>query len=53
MPGCSWCARTILPGEGAVKFSCPSCGEAALWRCEKCRMFPRPYRCVKCGQSGP
>ncbi|MGA2783623.1 MAG: zinc finger domain-containing protein [Candidatus Bathyarchaeia archaeon] len=53
MPTCSWCARTILPGEGAVKFPCPSCGEVTIWRCEKCRMFGRPYRCVKCGYSAP
>ncbi|HYB84937.1 MAG TPA: zinc finger domain-containing protein [archaeon] len=53
MPTCTWCSRTILPGEGAVKFPCPNCGEVIIWRDEKCRMFGRPYRCVKCGFTGP
>src|SRR5712692_9680162 len=53
MPSCNWCGRMILPREGAVKFPCPQCGETTIWRCEKCRGFGRPYKCQKCGFSGP
>ena len=53
MPSCNWCGRMILPREGAVKFPCPQCGETIIWRCEKCRGFGRPYKCQKCGFSGP
>jgi len=53
MPTCNWCGRMILPGEGATKFSCPNCGEVVVWRCEKCRLFGRAYKCPKCGFTGP
>ncbi len=53
MPSCNWCGRMILPREGAVKFPCPQCSEVTIWRCEKCRGFGRPYKCQKCGFSGP
>jgi|APFre7841882590_1041340.scaffolds.fasta_scaffold11755_3 predicted RNA-binding Zn-ribbon protein involved in translation (DUF1610 family) len=53
MPTCNWCGRMILPAEAAVKFPCPSCGEVVVWRCEKCRLFGRPYKCPKCGFTGP
>jgi len=53
MPTCNWCGRMILPGEGAAKFPCPSCGEVVVWRCEKCRLFGRAYKCPKCGFTGP
>src|SRR5438552_2459128 len=53
MPSCNWCGRMILPREGAVHFPCPQCGEVIIWRCEKCRGFGRPYKCPKCGFTGP
>ncbi|MFQ6075265.1 MAG: zinc finger domain-containing protein [Candidatus Bathyarchaeia archaeon] len=53
MPTCNWCGHIIMPGEKAVKLQCPSCGEITLWRCEKCRAFGRPYKCPKCGFTGP
>jgi len=53
MPVCNWCGRVILPDESAVKFPCPSCGEIVVWRCDKCRTFGRPYKCPKCGFTGP
>ena len=53
MPACIWCGHTIIPTEEAVKFSCPSCGEFVIWRCEKCRLFGRSYKCPKCGFLGP
>ncbi|MCJ7770091.1 zinc finger domain-containing protein [Candidatus Bathyarchaeota archaeon] len=53
MPTCIWCGHVIAPGEKAVKFPCPSCGEFELWRCEKCRDFGRSYKCPKCGFQGP
>ncbi|MCW3976148.1 MAG: zinc finger domain-containing protein [Candidatus Bathyarchaeota archaeon] len=53
MPLCNWCGRIITPGDKAVKFNCPNCGEVVIWRCEKCRLFGRPYKCPKCGVGGP
>ncbi|MCW3987656.1 MAG: zinc finger domain-containing protein [Candidatus Bathyarchaeota archaeon] len=53
MPVCIWCGHSIMPREKAVKFSCPSCREFTMWRCEKCRNFGRPYKCAKCGFTGP
>jgi predicted RNA-binding Zn-ribbon protein involved in translation (DUF1610 family) len=53
MPVCIWCRHIIVPGENAVKFPCPDCGEVVIWRCEKCRLFGRPYKCPKCGFTGP
>ncbi|NIU38717.1 DUF1610 domain-containing protein [Candidatus Bathyarchaeota archaeon] len=53
MPTCTSCNRTIPPEEEATKFSCPNCGEIVIWRCSKCRKFGRPYRCPKCGFTGP
>ncbi|MEM2840848.1 MAG: zinc finger domain-containing protein [Candidatus Bathyarchaeia archaeon] len=53
MPSCNQCGRTIIPGEAAVKFNCPNCGDVLIWRCEKCRLFAREYKCPKCGNVGP
>ncbi|MFQ5998651.1 MAG: zinc finger domain-containing protein [Candidatus Bathyarchaeia archaeon] len=43
----------IIPTENFVKFSCPNCSETVLTRCQRCRTFGRPYRCPKCGFTGP
>ncbi|MDQ3910056.1 MAG: hypothetical protein M3115_07340 [Thermoproteota archaeon] len=24
-----------------------------MWRCESCREFARPYKCIGCGFEGP
>ncbi|MCW4032411.1 MAG: zinc finger domain-containing protein [Candidatus Bathyarchaeota archaeon] len=53
MPLCNWCGKIIAPGERAIKFPCPGCGEVVIWRCEKCRLFGRSYKCPKCGIKGP
>ncbi len=53
MPLCNWCGKIITPGDKAVKFNCPSCGDVVIWRCEKCRLFGRSFKCPKCGTSGP
>ncbi|MBX5326279.1 MAG: zinc finger domain-containing protein [Candidatus Bathyarchaeia archaeon] len=53
MPTCTSCNRVISPGQEATKFSCPSCGEIVIWRCNRCRKFGRPYQCPKCGFTGP
>ena len=53
MPVCTSCNRIISPGQEATKFSCPNCGEIMLWRCHRCRKFGRPYKCPKCGFTGP
>ncbi|MCD6242588.1 DUF1610 domain-containing protein [Candidatus Bathyarchaeota archaeon] len=53
MPKCNSCHRVIQPGTQAVKLPCPNCGEIIIWRCQKCRKFGRPYKCPKCGFTGP
>ncbi|MGI0080062.1 MAG: zinc finger domain-containing protein [Nitrososphaerales archaeon] len=53
LPVCTSCNRPIMPGEHAVKFYCPNCGEVLIWRNEKCRRFSRPYKCVNCSYEGP
>ncbi|HDN62827.1 MAG TPA: DUF1610 domain-containing protein [Candidatus Bathyarchaeota archaeon] len=41
------------PGSEATKFLCPNCGDITIRRCKRCRVFARPYRCPKCGFTGP
>ena len=53
LPLCSSCNRPVKPAERATKFHCPNCHETLVWRCEKCRKFSRPYKCVNCGFEGP
>ncbi|MDP2899854.1 MAG: zinc finger domain-containing protein [Candidatus Bathyarchaeota archaeon] len=53
MSTCISCGRKVSPGEKAVKMSCPNCGAVTIWRCEKCRLFGRNYRCPACGFQGP
>ncbi|MCD6530147.1 DUF1610 domain-containing protein [Candidatus Bathyarchaeota archaeon] len=53
MPLCSSCNRIIPPGSEATKFPCPNCGDIIIRRCKRCRIFARPYRCPKCGFTGP
>ncbi|RLI05705.1 RNA-binding protein [Candidatus Bathyarchaeota archaeon] len=53
MPKCSWCNKTIVPKENFVRFVCPNCGGVTITRCRKCREFGRPYKCPKCGFTGP
>ncbi|MCX6654920.1 MAG: zinc finger domain-containing protein [Candidatus Bathyarchaeota archaeon] len=50
---CISCGRKVAPDEKAVKMSCPNCGAITMWRCEKCRLFGRTYRCPACGFQGP
>jgi predicted RNA-binding Zn-ribbon protein involved in translation (DUF1610 family) len=53
LPSCTSCNRPIMPGENAVKFFCPNCGQVLIWRCEKDRKFSREYKCINCGFIGP
>ncbi|UCH57960.1 MAG: DUF1610 domain-containing protein [Candidatus Bathyarchaeota archaeon] len=53
MPSCISCGKKITPGEKAVKFQCPTCGNVTIWRCERCRLFGREYTCPGCGFKGP
>ncbi|MHA1585432.1 MAG: zinc finger domain-containing protein [Promethearchaeota archaeon] len=50
---CTSCGKLIQPGENAVHFACPSCGDVLIWRCERCRRFARSYKCPNCGFEGP
>ena len=53
LPICNSCGRSITPNEKSVKFFCSNCGDMLIWRCESCREFARPYKCIKCGFEGP
>ncbi|MEM3736983.1 MAG: zinc finger domain-containing protein [Candidatus Bathyarchaeia archaeon] len=53
MPVCIWCEKMVVPTEFFVKFPCPNCGEVTITRCQRCRALSRPYRCPKCGFTGP
>ncbi|MHA1145521.1 MAG: zinc finger domain-containing protein [Candidatus Helarchaeota archaeon] len=50
---CNGCSRLISPNERAVKFACPNCGKIIIWRCERCKIFARTYRCPNCNFLGP
>lgn len=39
--------------ETFVKFECPSCLEAIIIRCRKCKALGNKYTCPKCGFVGP
>ncbi|MHA1698095.1 MAG: zinc finger domain-containing protein, partial [Promethearchaeota archaeon] len=45
---CTGCGQLIHPTENAVSFPCPQCGDTWIWRCEKCRKFAHPYKCINC-----
>ncbi len=49
---CTSCGRS-LRASGATQFLCPSCGEATIGRCARCRDQSVTYRCPKCGFEGP
>ncbi|MEM2127235.1 MAG: zinc finger domain-containing protein [Candidatus Bathyarchaeia archaeon] len=53
MPTCLGCGTKITQDEKWAKFECPNCGQVTIWRCEKCRIFGREYKCPKCGFVGP
>jgi predicted RNA-binding Zn-ribbon protein involved in translation (DUF1610 family) len=50
---CTSCGKPIAPGSESTKFLCPNCGEIQIKRDGKCRKFGRPYKCPKCGFTGP
>ncbi|MEB3764980.1 MAG: zinc finger domain-containing protein [Desulfurococcales archaeon] len=52
-PICTSCGRIVAPGEKAVAFLCPNCGQAVIWRCSKCRAQGTQYKCPNCGFIGP
>ena len=49
---CTSCGR-VVPAPGATQFLCPSCGEATIARCARCRDQSVGYRCPKCDFHGP
>ncbi|HKZ89756.1 MAG TPA: zinc finger domain-containing protein [Thermoplasmata archaeon] len=49
---CSSCGA-VLTGKGFAKFACPSCGQATIGRCPRCRDQSVTYRCPSCGFEGP
>ncbi|NIQ07854.1 MAG: DUF1610 domain-containing protein [Candidatus Korarchaeota archaeon] len=53
LPKCSCCHRYIMPNDKCVKFDCPDCGSALIWRCQSCREAVRDYKCHSCGFQGP
>jgi len=53
VPRCTSCNRPIAPDERGVRFICPNCGKAEIWRCEKCRKLGTPWKCPVCGFEGP
>ncbi|VVB67859.1 Uncharacterised protein [Candidatus Norongarragalina meridionalis] len=50
MKTCSSCGRQV---KEYAEFKCPSCEKSAIVRCKTCRETSNPYRCGKCGFSGP
>ncbi|KXB00440.1 RNA-binding protein [candidate division MSBL1 archaeon SCGC-AAA261C02] len=53
MPTCTSCNRDVGQDGRATNFPCPNCGEAEIWRCEKCRRLSNQYVCPNCGFTGP
>lgn len=49
---CASCGSVLL-GHGTTVFTCPSCGEAKIGRCEKCRDQSVAYKCPGCSFQGP
>jgi len=49
---CTSCGRS-LRSDGATQFLCPSCGEAPIGRCARCRDQSVGYRCPTCAFEGP
>lgn len=43
----------ITPYEKGVKFLCPNCGKAEIWRSWRARKMGIVYRCPVCGFEGP
>ena len=52
-PTCTSCNRNVKPYERGVRFLCPNCGKAEIWRCERCRKMGNTYVCPVCGFEGP
>ncbi len=50
---CLSCGHPIAPYENAVHFPCPNCGDVTIWRCERCRIMGKTYKCLKCDFEGP
>jgi len=50
---CISCNVSIVNDPGAVKFSCPNCGQYKIIRCSKCRKIVSKYKCPLCGFEGP
>ncbi|MCK5333078.1 MAG: RNA-binding protein [Candidatus Aenigmarchaeota archaeon] len=50
---CTSCSSNIIASEPFVRFSCPSCAEADIVRCSRCKNASNNYTCPKCGFVGP
>ncbi|TLZ86638.1 MAG: DUF1610 domain-containing protein [Methanobacteriota archaeon] len=49
---CTSCGA-VLSGKGTTLFPCPSCGQAKIGRCARCRDQSVSYRCPACSFTGP
>jgi len=49
---CNSC-NVELNEPGWVKFKCPDCGKADIYRCRHCRSLGAKYECKDCSFSGP
>lgn len=50
---CSTCKADLRAEKDFAVFKCPSCGEAEIGRCSKCKRLSNRYVCPKCGFAGP
>lgn len=50
---CTTCGTNLISEERFTRFSCPSCRETEIVRCESCRVKKIGYKCEKCGFTGP
>ncbi len=49
---CTSCGAVLL-GKGTTTFPCPSCGQAKIGRCTRCRDQSVAYHCPACSFVGP
>jgi hypothetical protein len=48
---CGTCNKIVT--QNHTDFKCPSCGKAAIIRCNHCKESVRVYTCPECGFVGP
>ena len=50
---CTSCGVSLLGDDKFVKFKCPNCLKAYIYRCSRCKRLSNEYECPKCGFVGP